>query len=339
VPPVPEDNPMTIEKVELGRRLFFDARLSANQSQSCASCHRPELAFTDGASVATGSTGQKHRRSSMSLANVAYNSSYTWAHSGITTIEQHILIPLFGETPIEMGAGGNEQEILSRVSTDPSYRALFADAYPYRWNRITFDTVSKAMASYVRSLTSFGSPFDRYAFYGDDAAFTSSQVRGMNLFMSERLECSHCHNGFNFSQFVTHDSVQVQDRPFHVTGLYNAVIPQPDFDRGLSAVTSDLGDRDKFKAPTLRNIDRTAPYMHDGSIATLSDVVDFYAAAGRNLVEGPRAGDGRVHPAKSAFVKGFVLTSEEKEDLLNFLHGLTDEEFLGRAAPINRRSP
>jgi cytochrome c peroxidase len=328
-PIVPEDNPMTVEKVALGEQLFFEPRLSGNGTQSCASCHQPARAFTDGAVTATGSTGERHARNSMALVNVAYNATFTWAHSGITSIEQQMLIPLFGDQPIEMGAGGHEAHILERIAADAEYQQLFADAFPWRRQRIDFDHIVKAIACYVRSLTSFNSPFDRYAYYGDDAALTESQVRGMNLFMSERLECSHCHNGFNFSQFVTHESTAIQDNAFHITGLYNlAETPTAKFDFGLYSVTANEADQYKFKAPTLRNIAVTAPYMHDGSIATLSEVVDFYAAGGRNIMEGPYRGDGRAHPHKSPFVRGFVLTTEEKADLLAFLDALTDTKFL-----------
>ncbi|HEX5692954.1 MAG TPA: MbnH family di-heme enzyme [Roseiflexaceae bacterium] len=316
-PAVPQDNPLTVEKIELGRRLFYDARLSANGTQSCASCHRQSLAFTDGVATATGSTGQKHSRNSMSLTNAAYNATFTWAHSGIDSIERHILIPLFGDAPVEMGAAGHEAEILARIEGDARYRQLFAAAYPYRLNRIDFDNVAKAIACYVRTLISFDSSFDRYAYYGDDSALTEAQIRGMNLFMSERLECSHCHNGFNFSQFATHESTAVQDRAFHITGLHNAGKQHvAGFDYGLFNVTGVPADKDKFKAPTLRNVERTAPYMHDGSIATLEEVIDFYAAG------------GRPHPHKSPFIKGFTLTKEEKSNLIEFLRSLTDETFL-----------
>ena len=198
--------------------------------------------------------------------------------------------------------------------------------------KIDFDHIAKAIASFVRSLTSFSSPFDRYAYYADDSALTESQVRGMNLFMSERLECSHCHNGFNFSQFVTHESSAVDDRAFHNTGLYLLEDPQAtEFDFGLQRVTKSDADRYKFKAPTLRNVARTAPYMHDGSIATLEEVIDFYAAGGCEVTDGPFRGDGRRNPTKSPFIKGFELTAQEKADLLSFLDSLTDEAFLSNA--------
>jgi cytochrome c peroxidase len=333
LPRVPADNALTVEKVELGRHLFYDQRLSANGTQSCASCHQQSRAFSEEAAIATGSTGQKHHRNSMALVNVAYTSTFTWAHSGITTIEQHVLLPLFGDKPVEMGAAGHEQEILARFRDDATYRELFARAFPRASDRVTFDNVAKALASFVRTLISFDSPFDRYAYYGDDSALTEGQVRGMNLFMSERLECAHCHAGFNFSQFVTHESAAVVERAFHVTGLYpysETYISRADY--GLFAVTGNVADKDRFKAPTLRNIARSAPYMHDGSIATLDAVIDFYAAGGRVLTDGPRPGDGRAHPSKNAFIKGFTLTAQERQDLLDFLSSLTDETFLGNPA-------
>lgn len=328
-PRVPEDNALTVEKVELGRHLFYDKRLSANGTQACASCHQQSHAFAEAAALATGSTGQKHHRNSMALVNAAYTATFTWAHSGIDKIEQQVLLPLFGDKPVEMGAAGHEQEILARLRNDTSYDKLFASAFPRGGERVTFDHIAKALASFVRTLISFDAPFDRYAYYGEDAALTQSQVRGMNLFMSERLECAHCHAGFNFSQFVTHESAAVAERAFHVTGLYPAgETYMSGADYGLFAVTGNPDDKDRFKAPTLRNIERSAPYMHDGSLATLNDVIDFYSAGGRVLTDGPRPGDGRAHPGKSPFIKGFTLTAQERADLLAFLSSLTDERFL-----------
>jgi cytochrome c peroxidase len=328
-PRVPDDNPLTLEKIALGRKLFYDERLSANGTQSCASCHSQAHAFAEPAATATGSTGQKHQRSTMSLANAAYDSTLTWAHPGMETIEEQMRLPLFGDAPVEMGAAGHEQEILARIRADASYPGLFEQAFPWQGNEINFDNAVKAIASFVRTLVSFETRFDRYAWYGEDAALTDAEIRGMNLFMSERLECAHCHAGFNFSQFVTHESAATVERAFHITGLYPAsgeFIPAADY--GLFAVTNDSDDRDRFKAPTLRNIAVTAPYMHDGSITSLNEVLDFYAAGGRVVTEGPRQGDGRLHPGKSPFIKTFTLTLDERADLLAFLATLTDEKFL-----------
>jgi cytochrome c peroxidase len=329
-PVVPADNPMTRDKIELGRRLFYDTRLSGNQTQSCASCHVQAHGFAEEAKTARGSTGEAHHRNTMSLTNVAYNATFTWAHSGITSIEQHTAIPLFGDAPIEMDAARNDTKILARIASDPEYVRSFKTAFGGD-GEINFDRISKAIASFVRTFTSFNAPFDRYAYYAEDSALSESQIRGMNLFMSERLECTHCHSGFNFSQFVTHDSSRVEDRTFHNTGLYFLEGEAPSrFDFGLGLVTKQDVDRYKFKAPTLRNIARTAPYMHDGSLATLEAVIEFYAAGGRNVESGPLRGDGRRNPGKSPFIKGFELSAQEKGDVIAFLHALTDEEFLSR---------
>ena len=160
-PRVPEDNALTVAKAELGRHLFYEKRLSANGTQACASCHQQSHAFAEEAPVATGSTGQKHHRNAMALVNAAYTATFTWAHPGITRIEQQVLLPLFGDKPVEMGAAGHEQEILKRLRKDPEYRQLFARAFPGASEQVTFDNVAKALASFVRTLISFDSPFDR----------------------------------------------------------------------------------------------------------------------------------------------------------------------------------
>ncbi|GAB3029402.1 methanobactin export MATE transporter MbnM [Bowmanella dokdonensis] len=317
-PIVPADNAMTAAKVELGRRLFYDANLSANQSQSCASCHQQAFAFAEPRKQAVGSTGEVHRRNSLALVNVAYNSNLTWAHSGLTQIEQQILIPLFGEKPVELGLAGLDQQVLARFDT-PVYRQLFERAFAQEPN---LDAMVKALASFVRSLVSFDSPFDRYAYQMQDDALSDSAKRGLELFFSERLECHHCHGGFNFSQSSKHAQQMLDIRPFHNTGLYNedgrGAYPQGD--PGLVEISGEDRDRGRFRAPTLRNVAVTAPYMHDGSLATLEEVIDFYAAGGR--------GAGIASPLKSPFIKGFTLTAQQKQDLMAFLHSLTDEAFL-----------
>jgi cytochrome c peroxidase len=318
-PIVPSDNPMSDAKVALGKKLFFDVDLSFNQSTSCASCHQPEFAFSEPRKISVGSTGQKHRRNTQSLVNVAYNSHLTWAHSGLNQIEQQILIPMFSENPIELGITGHEDEVLQRFEKQ-NYKVLFKTAFD--GSRVTFDKIVKALASYVRSLTSFSSPFDEYAYQNNDDAMSDAAKRGMELFFSEKLECFHCHGGFNFTQSSQHESQRLNLQPFHNTGLYNvdAKGGYPVYDQGLVEVTLLPDDMGKFRAPTLRNIEVSAPYMHDGSLATLEDVVEFYAAGGRT--------QGITSPLKSPFLVGFELRPEQKQDLVTFLQSLTDSQFL-----------
>ncbi|WMN61830.1 di-heme enzyme (plasmid) [Pseudoalteromonas xiamenensis] len=330
-PLVHEGNPMSEAKVSLGRYLFYDQALSGNGTQSCASCHQQAYAFAENRKVSVGSTGQAHTRNALALVNVAYNKTLTWSHPFLTDIEAQLLIPMFGQRPIEMGITGNEASILKhfRQGDYPSkFKAAFGS------EEVSFNRIVQALAAFVRSLISLSSPFDRYAYSGDDNALTEQQIKGMNLFFSERLECHHCHGGFNFTQSTTHENQPINRFAFHNTGLYYTDQPNfnhkgyPQYDRGMIDVTLNLGDEGRFRAPTLRNVELTAPYMHDGSIATLSDVIDFYAAGGRNIESGPLAGDGRLHPNKSLFVKGFVLSNDEKQALLAFLHSLTDNDFV-----------
>ena len=280
-----------------------------------------------------GSTGERHHRNSQALVNIAYNKNLTWAHSELTTLERQIIIPLFGEKPLEMGVTGHEKQVLARFNTD-TYQYLFEQAFDDK--KANFDRIVKALASFVRSLTSFNSRFDQYAYAMKDDALTASELRGMDLFFSERLECHHCHGGFNFTQSTSHEKQIIDRHAFHNTGLYNidGKGSFPSIDQGLYQVTEKPQDMGKFRAPTLRNIALSAPYMHDGSIQTLEQVIDFYADAGRNITEGENQGDGRTNPYKSNFVKGFSLTPEEKQDL-SFLHTLTDESFVNNPATKN----
>ncbi|WP_448548873.1 MbnH family di-heme enzyme [Thalassotalea fusca] len=330
LPQVPADNPMTLEKIELGRHLFYDKNLSFNQTQSCASCHEQAFGFGENKPTSVGSTGQAHRRNAQALVNIAYNKTLTWAHDGITSLEQQILLPMFGESPIELGITGHEAEILQRFNS-PEYQALFQAAFADQ--AISYDLIVKSLASFVRSLISLNAPFDRYAYYGEDNALNASELRGMNLFFSEKLECHHCHGGFNFTQSTSHEKQQLDRRPFHNTGLYNVINENgeagyPKKDIGLAEISTLARDNGRFRAPTLRNIAVSAPYMHDGSIATLGEVIDMYARGGRDVSSGELTGDGKLNALKSQFVKGFELSEQDRTDLLAFLHTLTDEQFL-----------
>ncbi|MBL4942665.1 MAG: di-heme enzyme [Colwellia sp.] len=345
-PQVPADNPMTTAKVILGKTLFYDVNLSANQSQSCASCHIQKYAFAEPLTTSIGSTEDKHRRNSPALVNIAYNKTLTWAHDGLTSIEQQLLLPMFGEDPVELGITNHETAVLARFNS-PHYQQLFQQAFPQQQdNSVTFDQISKALASFVRSLISLQSPFDQYAYANKDDAISASAIRGMNLFFSEKLECHHCHGGFNFTQSTSHEQQLIDRRPFHNTGLYqvlnnddaiknssknditNESHGYPAHDTGLAEISTLAADNGRFRAPTLRNIEVSAPYMHDGSIATLAEVLDFYAAGGRNVISGNFQGDGRLNKLKSPFIKGFVMTEQDKNDLMVFLKTLTDQHFL-----------
>lgn len=329
-PLIPDDNPLTVEKVELGRRLFYDVRLSGNGTQSCASCHRPEFGFAEPQATSIGSTGDDTGRNAPGLANIAYFSTYTWSSKLLVTIEQQMLIPMFQEDPLELGITGREEEVLARFRNDAEYPALFAAAFPGHADPVNFDHAVKAMASFLRTMIAGRSPFHRAVYGGEDAALSDSARRGAELFFSERLECHHCHGGFHFTQSSVHAGSAFEETSFHNIGLYNVdgAGAYPASDTGLIRFTGQPSDMGKFRAPSLQNVAVTAPYFHDGSAATLADVIAVYEAGGRNIESGPNAGDGRANPHKSGFIHGFTLTDQERADLIAFLESLTDEEFL-----------
>jgi cytochrome c peroxidase len=328
-PRVPADNPMSGAKVELGRYLFYDTRLSINGKTSCATCHRQELAFTDGRAVSVGTTGESHSRGAMGLVNVAYSASLTWANPLMKDLEQQALVPMFGNHPIELGLseGGS---FLDRLRHEARYRALFEHAFPGVPDPFTTGNITKAIACFERSIISAGSPWDRYHYDRDEDAISSSAKRGEILFFSQPLSCFRCHGGFNFSGDTVSETRQERAPEFHNTGLYNlaGALSYPATNPGAYEVTRNPKDVGKFKAPTLRNIALTAPYMHDGSLATLDAVLDHYAAGGRTIHSGPYAGVGHDNPNKDPLIGGFRLSTQDRKDLIEFLKSVTDETVL-----------
>ncbi len=337
-PPVPADNPMSAVKVELGRRLFYDTRMSVTGDRSCASCHRQALAFTDGKARAEGATGELHPRGSMSLANVAYSPALTWANPTITSLEDQALVPMLGTDPVELGLKGREAEFLAQLQRDTLYQRLFPAAFPDAGERYTLRNVVRAIAAFERTILSMRSPYDRYRYDGDTNAISESAKRGERFFFSgQRGSCFQCHSGWNFSGAVRYDRDTSARAAFFNTGLYNVAgaysYPAPN--TGLHQVTKQLADVGKFRPPTLRNVAVTAPYMHDGSIETLSEVLDHYAAGGRTIVSGPNAGVGHDNPNRAPNVHGFALSESEKRDVIAFLESLTDTALLHNPALAN----
>jgi cytochrome c peroxidase len=298
-PQIPSNNPMSTAKVELGRYLFYEKRMSVNGKKSCGTCHRQDLAFTDGRARAEGTTGELHPRGSMSLVNVAYAPRLTWANPTLDSLEEQALTPMLGEDPVELGLKGRETEFLNVLRGDARYRVLFAAAFPQERDAFTLANVTKAIAAFERTIISMRSPYDRYRFGGDMSAISPAAKRGELLFSSsERGGCFQCHGGWNFSG-VRYEGQKNRDGVGEIF-----------FNTGVS-------DTGMFRAPTLRNIAVTAPYMHDGSIATLEAVLDHYTAGGK--VD---------HPNKSKILRKFDLSPSERADLIEFLKSLTDEELL-----------
>jgi cytochrome c peroxidase len=335
-PVVPADNPATPEKFELGRHLFYDRRLSGNGEQSCADCHEPELAFTDAKETPTGSTGDVIPRNSLALVNVAWAATLTWPNPLLTTLEEQLLVPMYNDVPVEMGMSGHEDEIRARLEADEIYAELGAEAFP-GGDPLARESMVRALATFVRGLVASNSPYDRYFYAGDTEAMSDAALRGMGLFFSEQAECYHCHSGQNLTSSFRSEQSAGNQESFFNTGLYNidGEGAYPPNNMGLYEITGEASDMGRFRVPTLRNVAETAPYMHDGSVETLQEVIDIYDRGGRLIEEGPFAGEGADNPHKSELVRPMDLTEDEKADLLAFLESLTDGGFVEAVGATN----
>ncbi|CAA0090333.1 Cytochrome c551 peroxidase [Zhongshania aliphaticivorans] len=330
LPIVPEDNPVSEAMFQLGRHLFYDEDLSGNATQACASCHHQSMAFAESIERSIGSTGELHPRNAQSLVNVAFNSTLTWANPSLLTLEQQILVPLFGEFPVEQGiTEDNKTEVLARISQKPEYQTLFTEASGNADESINFEVIVKALATFVRGINSFNSDSDKYE-NGATNTLSDAALRGRELFFSEELECFHCHGGYNFTDSVADSSQLFVDTPFHNTALYNidGQGAYPEISQGIIEITGKATDMGRFRAPTLRNVAFTAPYMHDGSISTLEEVIRTYAAGGRNIENGPNAGDGRENPFRDGFISGFDIDEDDIQNVIAYLNSLSDFELI-----------
>ena len=307
--PQPEDNPATEAGVELGRRLFFDPILSRDSSVSCASCHRPELAFTDGEALSVGINGERTLRSSMSLVNIGFQTEFFWdGRSG--SLEEQSLHPV--EDPIEMDA--RWPDIEARLRGHATYPEAFRAAFGIENSvEVDRDLVARAIAQFERSITSTTSKWDRVN--RRDGFFTDLELNGMVLFRkepsTEHPGCAHCHNEPLFASVDAGTG-------FRNNGLFGTEDLDGFPDKGRGAVTGNPYDNGKFRAPTLRNLALTAPYMHDGSLATIDDVIDHYATG------------GHFSPTIDPQITGFTLDPYDRRALKAFLLTLTDTLALRR---------
>ena len=285
---IPEDNPLTSEKVKLGRKLFGDKILSRNRKLACKGCHQPKKAFTDGRAKAVGVYGRQGNRSVPTLVNRAYGRAFFW-DGRTSTLEEQVIKPIESESEMDMTV----PEVVERLKHKRRYRKMFRQAFG---REINGQDLARALASYVRTIYSGDSPFDRYI-YGDRNALSDEARRGLRIFRGKG-NCTACHVGPTLS-----------DEEFHNTGV--AWRNSKFLDDGRYTVTKLEKDRGKFKTPTLREIARTAPYMHDGSLTALKDVVDFYSDGGRE------------NPYRDEEIRSLQLTAREKRGLLAFLKSLT----------------
>ena len=287
----PADNALTEARAQLGKRLFFDKQLSRTRAVACATCHLPEHAFSDPKPVSAGVDGRLGTRNAPALVNLAWGDSFFW-DGRIATLEEQAGKPI--EHPDEMDLP--LADAVARIDADASYTQAFAAAYG---GPVTEESLRKAIASFVRVLVSGDSPYDRHL-RGDDGGFGEAERRGEEIFRGETGGCFHCHP----VGMLTNE------------GFFNNGSAVDGGDTGRQMVTNRTGDAGKFKVPALRNVEVSAPYMHDGSLATLEDVIDHYD------------GGGNGHPATDPSIEPLGLSAADKADLLAFLRALTDRTFL-----------
>jgi len=286
----PDDNPMTDAGIDLGGALFFETLLSKDSSISCQSCHMISEAFADHLPLGEGIKGRHVTRNTPTVFNVAFH-PYFMADGKFATLEDQVLGPINEHREFDM----SPELVIERLHTIPLYNELSQKAYG---EDLSMDIVQKAIANYERVIISDNSRFDQ--FKRGEAQLTEQEMQGWKLFNSEELNCSQCHSGYNFTNYA-----------FENNGLYE------DYqDSGRALITKQPEDLAKFKVPTLRNIALTYPYMHNGSVETLKEVIDHYASGGKG------------HTSQSHLVAGFEITPDEKEALLAFLQTLTEERLL-----------
>lgn len=288
-PEYPADNLPTPERIELGRKLYFDLRLSRDQSMSCATCHDPEKGWADGNPRAIGFGKKELGRHSPTVINTAYNTAQFW-DGRAETLEQQAVGPIMAAGEMAMAS---VEDVLETIRKAPEYAGAFEAAYE---EGPSMKNIGRAIAAFERTAVTGPSPYDKYL-AGDKSALSDNEKRGMILFVTT-ASCTACHNGANFT-----------DNKYHNLGVRQAGPLSEDL--GRFDVTKDPKDKHGFKTPGLRNIDQSAPYMHDGSLATLEEVVEFYNKGGEQ-------GDNR-----SDLIKPLHLTESQKADLVAFLKALT----------------
>jgi cytochrome c peroxidase len=294
----PKTNPYSAAKVELGKDLYYDKRISADGSVSCATCHDPKYAYTDGAPVSTGIREQKGGRSAPTIINRAFSLAQFW-DGRAATLEEQAKGPM--ANPIEMG--NTHEAVVAAIQKIGGYKPLFAKAFGT--DEINIDRIAMAIATFERTILSGNAPYDRYK-KGDKKAMSPEQVRGMSVFF-DKAKCDRCPENANFT--------------LNAYANLGVGTDKPDPDVGRYAITKDPRDWGVFKIPTLREIEHTAPYMHDGSLKTLDEVVDFYSKGGipnKNLDSNMRKLD---------------LTDQEKKDLVSFLKALSGEGWQNAQPP------
>ena len=299
-PNLPSDNPLSEEGIALGKKLFYDPILSGNNTLSCADCHFQSKGFSDPATFSVGIEGVLGTKNASAIINAAWNTSNFWDGRTIS-LEEQALGPV--TSFIELHSPSWEQ-VAQELMDNSEYKALFKQAF--NADIIDSSHIVKAIAQFERIIISSDSKFDKFLDYR--ASLTPSELRGKEIFNTEKGDCFHCHSYPLFTSNLFHN---------------NGLDPEGIMDNGRFNVTNDPNDKGKFKSPTLRNVELTAPYMHDGRFATLEEVIEHYDFGGHN--------SSTIDPLMKKVDVGLGLTQQDKTDLINFLKTLTDTAFINNS--------
>jgi cytochrome c peroxidase len=306
---------------ELGHYFFFDKKLSYNFARSCASCHDPFLAFTDGYRLSLNSEAQLLKRNAPSLLNINQRTSFDWSNPDVNSMILQMERPLFSVKPVELGLTGNEEIILQRFRQDKLYQQLYENAFHKSILNLSVKESLGSIAAYEISLQSRNSIYDQYLKSRDSTLFTSQEWMGLNLFFSDSISCNRCHGGLDFFE-------PERGGDFANIGLYNCEGSYPVRDLGLQEHTGDVGDNGVFRIPGLRNVALTGPYYHDGSSNSLEEVIKNYERGGRLNSVDDCEGDGAMHPNSDGRMQNFQLDEKSRKAIIAFLHTLTDTSYL-----------
>lgn len=308
-------------KREFGHYLFFDKALSFNITKSCSSCHDPKLAFTDGYRKSLGATADLHQRNSSSLLNISSFRYFTASDSTLTTLEKQLQNPFFNNKFIELGVSGYEDEILKRIKSNSDYQKIFSH-FKQSAHEISMQLIISSLAEYCKQLNSYQSKYDRYLQDPKSNILTESEKEGMNLFFSDTFACSECHGGINFNTPKSNpENIFLKNGFFREYRTNVATKFSEDF--GLYNISHKTQDIGRFRIPSLRNIMLTSPYMHDGNIETITEVLQKYSQG------------GMINAPKDKRIKGFNMTKLEENNIISFLTTLTDTSYYSNPLFLN----
>ncbi len=306
IPSLKNEDTEEIENIssQIGHLLFFDKRLSKNETKSCASCHAPQFAYTDGYRRTMNIDADLLKYNTPSILNLNNYLSLNWADPKIKTLENQVVGPLFKKHPIELGMDSNNMNVLNVISSDKKYAVLL---HNFNKTQLSWNDVIKYLSSYVGKLNARQSKYDNYLLNNNQ--LNKDELAGKKLFFSKKLNCSSCHNGIDFNKPIENKSE-----------LYFANVGIDNNDLGLYEVTKNINDKGKFRIPSLRNVAITGPYFHNGSVTNLKEVIEIFSKGGKHLINKNTNIDQRLKP--------FKVNQTEIKQLISFLNTLTDTSYL-----------